>query len=55
MTMISGFVGYEAGKNHVIKTQEIWVMEFYPEDSEFDVGIVVEVDGELYDYDGYIG
>ena len=52
---VSGIIGYVAGKNHVITNQEIWVMEFYPDGAEYDVEIGVELDGNWYVYDGYIG
>ena len=55
LVMIAAFVGFEAGKHHAIMEQSIWIMEFYPEDAEFDVGIGVELDGNWYTYDGYIG
>lgn len=51
----SGIAGYISGKHHAIMAQEIWVMEFYPENAEYDVQIGVELDGNWYTYDGYIG
>lgn len=51
----AAITGYAAGKHHAIMKQEIWVMEFYPENAEYDVQIGVDLDGEWYVYDGYIG
>ena len=51
----AAITGYAAGKRHAIMAQEIWVMEFYPENAEYDVQIGVDLDGEWYTYDGFIG
>ena len=51
LTTISGFIGYEAGKHHVIYSQELHVVEYYPADAQYDARIISVIDGEANSYD----
>lgn len=52
---VSGIAGYIAGKNHVITTQELWIMDFDQPDPDHDITIYADIDGDWQEYGGYIG
>ena len=50
----SGIAGYIAGKNHVIYTQELWILDDEHDDS-CDFTVYADIDGDWHVYNGYIG
>lgn len=47
-------VAYTAGKNHVIHTQELWILDD-EHDEAHDVTIYADIDGQWHEYGGFIG
>lgn len=51
---VSGTAGYIAGKNHVIYTQELWILDD-EHDESCDFTVYADIDGDWHVYNGYIG
>lgn len=50
----AGTIGYLAGKEHVIKTQELWILDDEHDDS-CDFEIHANIDGDWHIYNGFLG
>lgn len=50
----AGAIGYLAGKDHVIKTQELWILDD-EHGPHCDFEVHAYIDGDWHLYDGYLG
>ena len=55
LLVLATHAAYNAGISHAIHGAEITVLEFYDQNDPFDALIILELDGEVWEYDGYIG
>lgn len=55
LLIVATFAAYNAGIQHAIHTATPIILEFYDEESPYDCAVMLEIDGEFYEYDGYIG